>query len=487
MSIGGTLGVGSGLALEDLVTQLVAAERDPKLKQLNSQKSSLDVSLSALGKIRSALGSFQSSLDTLKSTDKLMQRAASVTHPDDLNPFSVTTSGSASAGNYDITVEALAKGTRAESVDGTFADADAVVSTTAGTLTFGADGNSFDVDVTAGMTLSELREAINDKSDNFGVSANIINTGDPAVGSKLVITSSITGDPATKELSITNDNAELDSVSTVATGGGTVMGVTSSQQAHVTIDGVDAYSDSNTMENVIQNVSLELNSETNGTPANLDISTDKEAVKGYINDFIKNYNDLVSAIKEQTKAGTLSADGESFSGGGPLNGNSMVRGLSDQLNSDIIGQVASADSSLNTLYALGISINDDGKLEISSSNAFGGPTGEERLDDALTNNFDKIADLFAGTDGIAARMSSSLDSYTESKGLFDTQEEVYNSNLELITQKKQDLEQYISGYEETLRKRYSALDSTIAQMTSTSSFLFSQLASLPGFGGGSSS
>ncbi|WP_417551856.1 flagellar filament capping protein FliD [Marinomonas fungiae] len=486
MAIGGTLGVASGLALEDLVKQLVAAESGPKEELLDKQKKSIDVSLSALSKIRSSLGEFQSSLDVLKSADKLMQRAATVSHPDDLTPFEVTTSGSASSGSYDISVEALATGTRASSVDGAFADSNAIVSTTAGTLTFEADGKSFDVDVTANMTLSQLREAINDKSDNFGVSANIINTGNPGVGSKLVITSSITGDPATKELSITNNNSELDSVSTVASGGGSTMSVTSSQQAHVKIDGVDAYSDSNTMENVIQNVSLDLKSETNGTNATLDITTDKETVRGYIDSFMSNYNKLVSAIKEQTKSGTLSSDGESFSGGGPLNGNSMIRGLRDQLSSDIIGQVSTADSTLNTLFALGISINDDGKMEIASTNQYGGPTGEERLAKALDGSFDKISELFSGPDGIATRMEASLENYTQSKGLFDSQESVLKGQLESVAERKTNLEKYIADYEETLRKRYAALDSVVAQMSQTSSFLMSQLSSLPGFGSSSS-
>ncbi|CUB02889.1 flagellar filament capping protein FliD [Marinomonas fungiae] len=482
MSIGGTLGVASGLALEDLVTQLVSAERTPKASQLDSQKRTVDVSLSALSKIRSALGEFQGSLDILKSADKLMQRAATVSHPDDLTPFDVTTSGAASAGSYNITVEALASGTRATSVDGSFAGSDSVVSTTDGILTFGADGNSFDVEVTAGMTLSQLREAINSKSDNFGVSANIINTGDPAVGSKLVITSSITGDPATKELSITNNNAELDTVSTVASGGGAAMSTVSAQQAHIKIDGVDAYSDSNTMENVIQNVSLDLKSVTNGTAATLDVSTDKETVRGYIDDFIENYNKLMSAIEDETKSGTLSDDGETFSGGGALNGNSMIRGLRDQMASDIIGSVGTADPTLNTLFALGISIDEDGKMEISSTNAYGGPTGEDRLNAALDGSFDKISSLFSGDSGIATRMESSLEYYTQSKGLFDSQEEVLKSQLESITQRREDLDQYISGYEETLRKRYAALDSVVAQMYQTSSYLMSQLSSLPGFG-----
>ena len=65
----------------------------------------------------------------------------------------------------------------------------------------------------AEMPLNELRQAINAKSDNFGVNANIINGGG-TVGTKLVLTSDITGDG--NDLVISNNNAELNAVSSVA-------------------------------------------------------------------------------------------------------------------------------------------------------------------------------------------------------------------------------------------------------------------------------
>ncbi|WP_305857429.1 flagellar filament capping protein FliD [Balneatrix alpica] len=475
------LGVGSGLPLEDLVKQLVASERDPKVKRLDSQKSTIEVSLSGIGKIRSALSKFQSSLDTLKSANNLLTRKATVTHPDNLKPFDVTTTSSATTGSYSIEVKALAKGTRAETANGSFANSDSVVSSTAGQLTFSADGKSFNVNVTAGMTLSQLREAINTASDNIGVSANIINTGDAAVGSKLVITSSITGDPATKQLSITNNNAELDKVSTVATGGGTTLSVTSSQRAHVTIDNVDAYADTNKMENVIQNTTLNLKELTNTKAATLDIAVDKDTVKGHIEAFVKNYNELVTTINDLTKPGTLSTDGKSLTGGGALNGNSMVRGLMGQLNSQLAGTVSGADASLNSLFALGISMTADGKMEISSTNSYGGKTGSARLEDALTGSFDKISQLFSGDNGLAAQLESKVKSYTEAGGILASQEKVFNSRLTLVNTERANLDKYMESYEKTLRERYAALDKVLAQMNSTSSYLSSQLASLPGF------
>ncbi len=79
--------------------------------------------------------------------------------------------------HFDIKVNQLAKGSRLESADNSFADANAVVATTDGEFTFEAGDNSFTVAVTAGMTLNELRLKINESGDNFGVNANILKYG----------------------------------------------------------------------------------------------------------------------------------------------------------------------------------------------------------------------------------------------------------------------------------------------------------------------
>jgi len=96
-----------------------------------------------------------------------------------------------------------------------------VVTASGGTLTLTAGAKTFDITLAANATLEDLRTAINDATDNFGLSANIINTGGATPLSKLVITSSETG--AGNDLVITNNTAELDKVSTQANGGGAMV------------------------------------------------------------------------------------------------------------------------------------------------------------------------------------------------------------------------------------------------------------------------
>ena len=222
------LGSASGLPLEELVTTLVGVERNSKFSRINTTKKTLDSSLSGVGQLKSALSAFQDAIKKL-SGNTLNARIATVTQPTENKTYiEASASSTAAAASFDIKVNQLASGSRLESADTAFGSADDVVSTTDGTLTFSANGKSFDVEVTAGMTLNELRKTINAKSDNFGVNANIINAGG-AAGTKLVLTSDETG--TGNDLVISNNNAELDGVSTVPTGAS--AGLNEIGRAHV--------------------------------------------------------------------------------------------------------------------------------------------------------------------------------------------------------------------------------------------------------------
>ncbi len=257
-----SLGVGSGLALDDLVQQLLEAERAPKDARLNEKEERIEAEISGLGQIKSKLSAFEDSVDELRSDADINGREPTISNPsEDDDVLSAEASNSALRGSYEITVEQLASGSRITTDDGAFTSStDAVLSAGAGSLTFDVGGSdSFTIDVTAGMTLTELREAINNADDNFGVTANIIDTGTSA-GPRLVYSSSETGEG--NDLVITNDTgaAELDRLSTTGgTGNISAANIQSAQNAIAYIDGIEVQSESNEFENTIQNVSFEVN------------------------------------------------------------------------------------------------------------------------------------------------------------------------------------------------------------------------------------
>jgi len=472
-----SLGVGSGLALDDLVQQLLEAERAPKDARLNEKEERIEAEISGLGQIKSKLSAFEDSVDELRSDADINGREPTITNPsEDDDVLSAEASNSALRGSYEITVEQLASGSRITTDDGAFTSStDAVLSTGAGSLTFDVGGSdSFTIDVTAGMTLTQLREAINNADDNFGVTANIIDTGTSA-GPRLVYSSSETGEG--NDLVITNDTgaAELDRLSTTGgTGNISAANIQSAQNAIAYIDGIEVQSESNEFENTIQNVSFEVNEvspkDANGElqATTLEIGYDKEGLEEKIRDFVDNYNSLIDEINTLTRYGESELEED-----GALAGDSLLRGIQTSM-ANIVGGNVSA-SSLGGLFQVGIEFNDDGKLEIGTTD-FGLGTGEDRLEDALEDNFDEIAKLFTDeNEGIATRLYEFADEYTSYGGLISLREQTAKDNRDELYDERETLELRMQSYEDTLRSKYLNLDQTVAQLNQTSSALLASL------------
>ena len=96
------------------------------------------------------------------------------------------------------------------------------------------------MDVKAGDTLQDIRKSINSNGDNFGLSANIVNTADGKA--KLVIDSGISGDG--KDLTITGNTAEL---AIFEAGGGVMSQTRAASSAGSTWMAMSSKSDTNTL------------------------------------------------------------------------------------------------------------------------------------------------------------------------------------------------------------------------------------------------
>lgn len=480
-----SLGVGSGLDLEGLVTQLLEAESVPKTAALDAREESVEAEISGLGKLKSTLEDFQDTVDTLRSESNLKGREPTIRNPSsDVEPFTADASDSALEGDYNIAVTQLASGSRfetADAVDGGFnSSSDSVLSAGAASLTFKIDAtsDSFTINLNAGDSLLDLRNAINASDDNFGVTASIIDTGTADGGSKLVFTSSTTG--IGNDLVIVNDNdvAELELVSTTnsAEAATYLAPVTSAQNAKATIDGINVESDTNNFENVIENVSFDVSElselDTDGVTfktSKLSIGFDKESVEETIREFVTNFNALQAEIKLLTKYGESDLEDD-----GALAGDSLVRGIQNGINNILFSAVES--SALGGLFQVGIELNDDNELEISSNDKIGLGSGDDRLKDALDDNFDSIAALFTDEEsGIAVRLYDYVEEYTSYSGLLKSREDTAKDQREQIFDERLALELRLASTEEILRAKYLNLDQTVASLNSTSSALLATL------------
>ena len=480
-----SLGVGSGLALEDLVSQLLQAERKPKQDRLDKKEESLDAEISGIGKLKSKMKDFMDAVDELRTDSGLRGREPTITNPsDNITPFTAEAANSAVEGSYKIAVTQLASGSRIETADasagGFSASTDSVLSAGSGSLTFKIPntGDTFTVNVTAGMTMQQLSSAINKSADNFGVTSSIIDTGTASGGAKLVFSSETTG--AGNDLVIVNDNdlADLNRIATTNAAENTtyLSPVKSAQNAKASIDGILVESKTNKFENTISNVSFEATevSELEGDgvtykKSTLKIGFDTEGLDKKIRDFVDNFNSLNKEITSLTRYGLSDLEDD-----GQLAGDSMVRGIQQGI-ANIVGS-AVGGSALGSLFQLGIEFNDDGDMEIGSTDKYGFGSGEDRLKEAMEDNFDEIANLFTDeSQGVATNLYSFLKEYTSSGGLLSTRERTVKDQKDQLATEREQFELRMLNTEQILRDKYLDLDQTVAKLNQTGSALMAAL------------
>lgn len=448
-----SLGVGSGLDLNGLLTQLQASERQ-KLTPLTQQQSTQQTKISAYGRLQSAMGRLQESITALNDTSTFRQQTSTVTG----EGVSATAGETANAGRYDINVTQLAKG---GSVASNSVAMDQVLTTAATDLTieFGAtytDGvfdpnaaalSSYTLEIAADSTLEDVRDQINADAE-AGVTASIVNDG---TGYRLALSSKETG----KEASVVGFSGLAQLTMDDAT-------LRPGQDAELEVNGITITGTTNRIEEAIQGVTLNI-SAVSESPVSLVIERDEASLKETIEEFVSTYNEVRSTIDRMT---AFNGEGESA---GELLGDRTVRTIENRIRRDITDSLGSGD--LNRLAQIGIDIDERGRLQID----------ETKLDEAIAINPQGLTSFFAGDTeegGFAGRLNTTLESITADDGIIqvsvDSAERRIDSLGERIARTELSIERNIGRY----RSQFAQLDGMIAQMNSTGSYLAQQFSML---------
>lgn len=462
-----SLGSGSNLDLEGLLTKLVNAEKAPQQTQITDRKALANATISALGSLQSKLTAFQTAQTKLKDATFFAGKTATSS---DTSVFTVSALGTADAGTFDVSVLQLAKTNKIAS--GNFVSPAAPVGN--GTLTIGVGGSTFDVVVTAGVndTLAGIRDSINNATTNTGVKANILTVSDGLGGtaSKLVLTANKTG--ASSQISVAvadgdgtpTDNAGLSRLYYLKSDAGSQLSeVNPAQDAKITVDGFAATSSTNVFDSVITGVTITAvkgPADALATPpaGTLSVKTDQNTIQTTIQAFVTAYNDLAKTFSSLT---TYNADTSS----GGLSGDSSLLAIRSKLKAIIASPVSGAASDFNTLAFLGIGTNKDGTL--STDNA--------KLNNALSTRLDDVKTLFSGSTGIAGQFDSLVTSLTGGDGVFQTRTNTLNTQLSKLNDQQAALDVRIESFTKRYRAQFTALDALVNQFTSTGNFLTQQL------------
>ncbi|MCU7812438.1 MAG: flagellar filament capping protein FliD, partial [Candidatus Thiodiazotropha sp. (ex Notomyrtea botanica)] len=253
-------GIGSGLEIESIITSLMEVEQIP-LQSLQVKAGDLLTQVSAYGTLRSALATFQDSASALSSSDSFNFFTAA---SGDEEAFTATADNDAAVGSYSISVDNLAAAHKLGSTT-VIANSSTLVGNTGDQMTITIGTESFTVDIGA-RSLSSIQDLINEATDNVGVSAGIVQESDTSV--HLVLTSENTGLDNQISVAFTDDlgGAIADPLG--------MAQIQAADDAQITIDNTYIISrSSNTIDDAIEGVSIQLLSETTAT-SQLTVSRD---------------------------------------------------------------------------------------------------------------------------------------------------------------------------------------------------------------------
>ncbi|MCR9278819.1 MAG: flagellar filament capping protein FliD [Pseudomonadaceae bacterium] len=359
-----SLGVGSGLLTTELVENIVSAEREATDLRLGVKRAEYEAQVSAFGAVRSSLDTLRSAVSTLSDSTTLLSKTVS-----SANEAIVTASASPEASSGVHTVEVLALARAHSLVTGSYDAPDSVVGEGTldfrfGTTTFsGANYDSFEeneerqgasiVIDSSNNTLTGIRDAINEAS--IGVVASVVNDGD---GYRLTLSSESTGAANSMEITVTESgDAGLSALAFnigAAVSGTNLTQTVVAEDATVTIDGITVRRENNTVSEVIEGVTFTLQSLNSGNPTTVSIADDNAGLEEKMNVFVDAFNDVKALADE------LTAFDEDESSGSILTGDSLVRGVRNQLRRFLSGTLSGLGSgSIRSLVELGLTTNQN--------------------------------------------------------------------------------------------------------------------------------
>jgi flagellar hook-associated protein 2 len=464
-------GLGSGIDIDLLVTTLANAERAPVENRLNLRETQVQASVTAFNSLRGSLNDLQSSLSGLTRLQDFSTRTASSS---DTDVFTATATSSAVPASVDVRVEKLAQAHKLVSNSG-FADLDTAVG--AGTLAISVGSESFSVTITGGEnnSLAGIRDAINEAEDNTGVTASILTVDDPGNPgeqySKLVLTATNSGADSAIKVTVTDvDLNDTDNVglSQLAYDPDLLIAnmteLTEAQDAEIYVDGFLTTNSTNVFEGVVQGVTLNILSADPGVTHQLSVAVDNSAVKSKLSDFVEAYNTFLEEYKFLTDYD--SEENEA----GLLTGDSTARSIMTRIQRTLGAIVEGGTANYTGLSRIGITLKEEGegRLELDSST----------LSSALNDDFDAVANLISGTEGIMTTLDSEIDAFVESGGILAARDATFKTQLEDIEEQREALELRISSVEERLRQQFTAMDIIVAQFKSTGDFITQQMDSI---------
>lgn len=478
-----SVGIGSGLDVNSIVSQLVALEKTP-LQSLAVKATNTQNQISAFAQIQSQFAALTDVATRISAPDTWGARNASSSNT---SAATITATGTANATSFRLDVDQLAQQQSISSA--------AVAPGTppgAGTLTlqlgtWSAGGAAFtpgaaasvNVTVLASDSLSAIASKIN--GTNAGVVATVFNDG---TNERLLLASKTTGEAAGFRVQASDSlgapitsNTGLGQLAFDPAAGAFGMASATNpmqygQDAKARINGLAVTSSTNTLTDNIPGVTIKLLATTTTgygggsevkSPISMAITEDVTPAVKNVSDFVDAYNTLNKSLADLTKydAATKTA--------GLFQGDASVVGLQNVLRS-MLGSV-SLGASAQHLSDVGLERQLDGSLTINTAKLTVAANNGTSLQQLFTNdNKDPM------TNGFALKFRDLGRGVAATGGLVANEAAALQKNLDNNTAEQTKVNDRAALFETRLRAQYSALDAQMAQLNALSSYVTQQVA-----------
>lgn len=385
------LGLSSGLNTQEIVQALVAARRQPAV-QLESKVTANEARLEAYSELTGLITDFKASLDGLRGevgffADSIFDNKVAFTQsrPTTTAPgghvasqadsiLGVSVTDKAEPGVHTVEVVSLARSHQIR----TDAVADRSASLASQGIAIGTfDVNGQTINVDGDDSLLDLRDKIN--ASGSGVRATVVSAS--PTQNFLVLNAEETG--VINTIDLAGGTGTSDSLGLTDTGAiKNELQAATDATIRVNNLGVDVTRSSNTFDDVIEGVTIDLFRAEPNTEIEIEIENDLGTVKESIISFVDAYNALKDFVDDQRKEIVRTEGGEAEYG--PLAFDTTLRSMMTQVD-QLVGRIIPGQpTGAQTIGQIGIELNDNYRLEID----------DDTLDNQLLTNFQNIRGLF---------------------------------------------------------------------------------------------
>jgi len=467
---------GSGLDTAQMVKDLMEIERIP-LKTLENKKSSLQTEQTIFRAVNTKLNALNTALNDIKYNFNFNVFKSTSTNN---AVVTATSTEGAQVGSYTLDVEEIAtKATGRVSgadllsmVNNVYdaytqyvedhPDADAAeIDQNIASIKFGSFEIKASQLVSLGLDsdnnnqLNNIINVINKNSAEAGMKATKIDVSGNASNVVIALESTKTGANGTLSISVADQEQNI------------ITSKVAGKNAKFTLNGVAIERETNTIKDVLGNITLNLTGKGEST---VTVSQDVDAIASKIENFVNAYNEVVDLVKNNLSA---PEDKDTIN---PLQGDSLLKDISYRLTSLFNSHVKDgAGNKLGFMEEIGLSIDKGFTV---------GTTLTSKISFDKTAFTNAMAENPTRVSGIVSTVAYDISSVIQKEwtssinGMISMKIKGYDSEITMIDERVANMERTLTMREARLNQQFSTMEIMLSSLNSTKDWLTSQFDAL---------